>query len=210
MLNQGLNDSQMRAAYHRKRLQRHHSDPAAVVVDELGLQHGRFRADIAVVNGHLAGYEIKSDFDRLDRLSAQVDGYGAVFDRITLIATSKHLEEAVALVPEWWGLVSTQQGPRGGIRFATIRQARRNPDVNDLCVAQLLWREEAREILLHLGTEERQLRGNRAALYGLLVSRVSSRELRERVREKMKSRSDWRCPARLSPSDDSFPPNAMS
>jgi hypothetical protein len=189
---QGLNEDQVRAAYHRKHLTRHHSNSAAVVVDELGLQHGRFRADIAVVNGHLAGYEIKSDFDRLGRLSSQIDGYGAVFDRITLIVTSKHLDEAADLVPDWWGLVLTHRGPRGGIHFATVRKASSNPDVDNFCVAQLLWRQEAREVLLDLGVEERQLRGNRATLYRLLVRRLSSRELRDLVREKLKSRSGWR------------------
>jgi hypothetical protein len=197
---QTLDDSQMRAAYHRKRLKRHHSDSSTVVVDELGLQHGKFRADIAVVNGHLAGFEIKSDVDQLTRLSSQVDGYGAVFDRVTLIVTDRHLRRAAELVPNWWGLVTTHRGPRGGIHFTTARQARRNPQVDDFCVAQLL----------DLGVDGAQLRGNRATLYGLLVSRLNSRELRARVRQKMKTRPDWRCPSRLSQGDGLFPPNATS
>jgi len=203
-----LNDGQMRAAYHRQCLRRWHADSGTLVVDELGLQHGRIRADIAVVNGHLAGFEIKSDFDRLDRLPSQVDGYSAVFDRATLIATPRHLERAEALIPGWWGLVEASQGPCGGVRFATRRRARHNPSVDDFSVAQLLWRTEAQEVLMDLGVEPRALRGNRASLYRLLVSRLSSRELRERVRERMKSRPEWRCPSPLSQGDGSFRPSA--
>lgn len=204
-----LNDQQIRFAYHSKCLRKHHTDSETVVVDELGLQHGRFRADIAVVNGHLAGFEIKSDFDRLIRLHSQVEGYSSVFDRVTLILTDKHAAKATSLIPEWWGLVCVRRGPRGGIHFATTRPCRTNPVVNSICVAQLLWREEAREILLELGVEEHKLRGNRQSLYEQLVGQLSTRQLRERVREKMKSRSDWRRLLRPSQDDDSCPPNAM-
>ena len=204
-----LDDHHIRIAYHNKRLRKHHTNPATVVVDELGLQHGRFRADIAVVNGHLAGFEIKSDFDSLSRLASQAEGYSSVFDRVTLVLTGRHAVEAKSLIPDWWGLVSARRGTRGGIHFVTTRPCSRNPAVNNICVAQLLWREEAREILLGLGVEERSLRGNRQSLYEQLVSQLSTRELREQVRQKMKSRSDWRRPARLSQDDDSCPPNAM-
>ena len=109
-----LDDHQIRIAYHLKRLRIHHANPATVVVDELGLQHGRFRADIAVVNGHLAGFEIKSDFDRLSRLPSQAEGYSSVFDQVTLILTDRHAAEAKNLIPDWWGLVCAHRGTRGG------------------------------------------------------------------------------------------------
>lgn len=196
-----MNDHQIRAAFHRRRLLRHHRDPHTLVLDELGLQHGKCRADIALVNGHLVGIEIKSDVDSLDRLSAQVVSYSAVFDRISLVLTHRHLEAAVRLVPEWWGLVLAKQGPRGGIDFTTIRRAESNTGVDDFSVAQLLWREEAKDILLELGMEERELRGNRTALYEQLLGRLSSRELRGRVRQTLKCRSEWRDHERPSPSD---------
>lgn len=189
-----LDDREMREAYHRKCLRRHHANPSTVVVDELGLQHGKCRADIAVVNGHLAGYEIKSDFDSLVRLRSQQASYGAVFDRITLVVTKRHLEQASETVPTWWGLVVARRGPRDGIHFEAVRSARRNSLVDDFSVAQLLWRGEVKDILLGLGFEEKQLRGNREALYSLLVCQLSSPALRECVRARMKARPDWRCP----------------
>lgn len=195
-----LNDPQIRAAYHQRRLARHHANPDVVVVDELGIQHGRCRADIAVINGHLAGFEIKSDVDSLMRLQAQVDGYNAVFDRVSLVVTERHLSHAEGLIPDWWGLVSASQGSRGAIHFSTVRRARRNDLVDDFAVAQLIWREEAKEILLGLGMDERELRGNRATLYGHLLNRLSSHELRDAVRQKMKNRQAWRGPSSPSSS----------
>jgi len=64
-----MNDAGIRRNLHCKKLRRHHVDPDTLVVDELGLKHGKCRADIAVINGHLMGYEIKSDDDSLRRLA---------------------------------------------------------------------------------------------------------------------------------------------
>jgi hypothetical protein len=36
------------------------SDPTSLVVDELGVMEGKYRVDVAVINGRLHGYEIKS------------------------------------------------------------------------------------------------------------------------------------------------------
>ena len=72
-----MNDAQIRSSFHSKKLRRHHATPDTLVVDELGLKHGKCRADIAVINGHLIGYEIKSDDDSLHRLARQVEAYNA-------------------------------------------------------------------------------------------------------------------------------------
>jgi hypothetical protein len=45
-----------------------------LVLDELGIDHGRQRADIAVINGRMTGYEIKSDRDTLAPLSNRAKG----------------------------------------------------------------------------------------------------------------------------------------
>jgi len=85
-----MNDLQIRKAFHRTFLRTHHRDPSTLVLDELGLQHGKSRADIAVINGDLSGFEIKSDVDSLQRLTRQIERYSAVFDlhSLWLIVTS--------------------------------------------------------------------------------------------------------------------------
>src|SRR5438093_602201 len=102
-----MNDALIRERFHKQRLWRFHASPNTLVVDELGLKHGKCRADIAVINGHLAGYEIKSDEDSLDRLEEQVEVYSAVFDRATVVVGTKHVGSIRSVVPRWWGIVPT-------------------------------------------------------------------------------------------------------
>ena len=58
-----MNDMLIRESFHRQVLKRYRRSPHTLVLNELGLRHGKCRADIAVVNGSLTGYEIKSDDD---------------------------------------------------------------------------------------------------------------------------------------------------
>jgi len=201
-----MNDRQIREFFHRKRLRRHHADGDTVVVDELGLKHGRRRADIAVVNGHLIGYEIKSDEDSLCRLDEQIKAYGDVFDRATVIVGTKHADAVFSLVPEWWGIIISRPGARGGISFETARPPGLNRAVDPFSVAQLLWSNEATNILAELGVPQKTLRQRRAVLYQLLVEMLRPDELRRRVRECLKNRRNWRCPPPPSPDDGSSPP----
>jgi hypothetical protein len=68
-------DSEIRTALHSKKLSRLRSSQEVLIVDELGLAHARSRVDIAVINGCLHGYEIKSAQDTLARLPAQIATY---------------------------------------------------------------------------------------------------------------------------------------
>lgn len=198
-----MNDAEIREGFHRKKLHRHHANPCTLVLDELGLKHGRRRADIAVINGHLAGYEIKSDEDSLCRLDQQVKCYNDVFDRATIIVGTKHAEEVCSRVPEWWGIIVSSRGPRSGITFQTVRTARMNTGVDPYSVAQLLWKNEAAGILMELGASERNVRHKRAVLYDLLAKSLSIGKLRFRVRECLKARKDWRCQKLPSSGDGS-------
>ena len=69
------------------------------VMHELGLREGRARIDIAVVTDRLHGYEIKSDRDDASRLGRQILIYGAVLDRVTLVAGSKAARWALKRIP---------------------------------------------------------------------------------------------------------------
>ena len=51
----------------------HEDDPATRIVEEMGIWAGSVRIDIAVINGELSGFELKSDSDTLQRLPLQAD-----------------------------------------------------------------------------------------------------------------------------------------
>src|SRR5690606_10827842 len=54
--------------------------PGHVLIEELGIENGAARVDLAVAGGLLEGFEIKSDLDTLDRLARQMHAYHRVFD----------------------------------------------------------------------------------------------------------------------------------
>jgi hypothetical protein len=196
-----MNDQQIRTSFHSNWLRKHHDDTKTMVINELGLNHGKNRADIAIINGRLIGYEIKSDIDSLRRLSEQIKSYDAIFDRSYLIVTNRHLQDAVAILPEWWGIILASEGKRGGVSFKITKKSKINSNVDNYTVAKLLWRTEAQEILSTLGVGGKQIRENRENLYGYIVNKMNSAELRRIVRFYLTRRTNWRYPALPSPSD---------
>jgi len=193
-----MNDVEIRQNFHRKILRRQHARNDTLVIDELGLQHGKCRADIAVINGHLMGYEIKSDNDSLRRLGLQVESYNAVFDRAFIVVGDRHIDSIQDHVPEWWGVIASSRGPRGAINFNMIRKAQVNKGIDPVSVARLLWRDEAVEILQQRRLPSRVLRQPRAALYKHLSEQLNICELRKAVRQYLQKRKNWRCPESLS------------
>jgi len=174
------------------------------VIDELGLQHGKCRADIAVVNGHLVGYEIKSNNDSLRRLDGQVKSYNAVFDKIFVVVGDRHVNPVQNHIPRWWGIIISLRGARGAVNFNMIRRAQVNKSVDPVSIAKLLWRDEAEEILRQKKLPPRILRQPRAILYEHLADRLNVSELRKLVREYFKKRRKWRCLESPSRYDDLY------
>ena len=189
-----MNDVEIRQNFHRKILRRQHAHKGTLVIDELGLNHGKCRADIAVVNGRFVGYEIKSNNDSLRRLGEQVKSYSAVFDRVSIIVGNRYINCIQDYIPEWWGVIVSVRGPRGAVNFDTIREARTNENINPIAVAQLLWRNEVIEILQKNKVPNKILRQPRTVLYEYLVSILNICELRRAIRDYFKKRRNWRCP----------------
>jgi hypothetical protein len=187
-----LRDCDVRQAAHGRLLAHAKSCPDTLVIDELGLDHGSCRIDIAVINGHIRGLEIKAEADTLDRLPHQVAAYGEVVDKASLIVAPRHLEAALTIIPDWWGIVVVDRGAHCGVNFRRVRPERVNRAVEPVILARLLWRPEAQAILRELGVSERDLRAPREALYQRIVSEMPLRRLARTVRETLKSRLAWR------------------
>lgn len=54
---------------------------------------GKSKADIVILNGVSSVYEIKSEFDTLDRLWGQIESYRKVFDYINVVTHKSQLEK---------------------------------------------------------------------------------------------------------------------
>lgn len=187
-----MNDHQLRHALKIKVLARHAKDPNTRIVEELGLRHGAARIDVAVVNGIIHGFELKSEKDNLKRLPHQVTIYNSVLDKVTLVVASRHADEAMKLVPHWWGIKIATVGSRGGFEFSNVRKARNNPSLDLLSVSKLLWRNEALTLLEELGEAAIMRNRPRALIYAHLAAIADSAVIRERVRYQLKFRTDWR------------------
>lgn len=167
-------------------------DEATLIVDELGICNGSARADMAVINGELKGFEIKSQFDTLVRLPGQVDLYGRVFDSMSIVVDERHLEKVESLIPDWWGVVLARQINDSRIELSKVRLEQRNTEQDALSIIRLLWKDEVLELLGELGFG-RGLKGRpRRYLWEVVVSNLTLNGLQFAVRELLKKRKDWR------------------
>lgn len=185
-----MRDPEIREELHRRLQLRHSSDPNVRIVDEMSVLTGECRIDVALINGRLEGFEIKSDGDSLTRLPRQALAYGRVFDRLTVVCAERHLEAALELLPEWWGVeVAEQSGAR--TRIVRKRATRANPAIEPRAIAQLLWRSEALAALEELNAAHGLRNKPRRTLWSALADTAPRRELRALVRETLRARQGW-------------------
>ena len=186
------NDLIIRSALKEALEIRHAKDVKVRIIEELGIQHGTARVDIAIVNGALHGYEIKSDRDTLQRLPEQMDAFNSVFDKMTLVVGKKHLYEAINMVPEWWGITVAKVNLNSSVTFNLIREGELNKKQDSVSVARLLWREEALGILEEKGEAKGFYSKTRDLIYEKLSLVFDQENLGEKVREAIFLRKDWR------------------
>lgn len=191
-----LREEHVRRATLSRLEQRWRNTPETLVVEEFCTHFGTSRIDIAVVNGALWGYEIKSEADRLGRLPGQVKAFSEVFDYVTLVAAGKHMSRSMAIVPSWWGAVEAQKH-QAQVQLKERRKPQRNTAVNPRAVASLLWRGELLSLLELMNADSGVRSASRAALIEALVAQLQPTDLSRVVRESIRARRAWRdVPAR--------------
>lgn len=120
--------------------QQHPDHLTAKMLEEFKMPRPSARIDVALVNGEMAGFEIKSDRDTLNRLTVQIPAFSKFFDRVSLVTTPRHLKDAKSKIPPWWGIVVF--GDDG--RFRVVRTSRRNKNVD---VRALLFALSKKELI---------------------------------------------------------------
>ncbi len=186
-------DKLIRIAF-RERLEKTYKDVKDVkIIDELGVMHGSARVDMAVVNGIIHGFELKSDLDTLRRLPEQMEAYNSVFDQVTLVVGKNHLYEAMNIIPEWWGVIIAKSCDSDGtIKFIEIRHASDNLSRDTVSIARLLWRQEALDILEKNGHADGVRSKPKNAIYQRLATVLDQNDLSTEVRRCLFNRGDWR------------------
>ena len=163
-----------------------------LIVEELGVEHGDARIDVAVAGSSLDGYEIKSDFDTLDRLANQMHAYHRVFDSLTVATTPVFAKHVTLLLPIWWGILVATRNSEGHVLLTLQRAATRNPRQDMRSLVALLWRDEAASLLGARSDQRFSLSANRARLYDLLTERVEPSTLHSDVIATLQRRTSLR------------------
>lgn len=185
-------DIEIRAALHDKKLSALRNAPDTIVIDELGLSHAKARIDVAVINGCVHGYEIKSSLDTLERLPAQIEFYSQCLEKLTLVCAPRHVDKALNAVPDWCGILEAKKGSRGGLSFTTVRKTAVNTEVNAFQLAHLLWRPEALALVSRVGVAEKISKMPRKELYEIIAAHLNIKQLTTAIRDFMQLRQTWR------------------
>lgn len=186
-----MRDRDVRAALHARLLREHSADlDSTLVVDELGLC-GEVRVDVAVVNACLSGFELKSASDTLRRLPRQAQFYSQVLDYCTLVVAENHLDDALTMVPIWWGCVVVRP-TKSGVRLEEVAQPRSNEQIDAYSLAQLLWRDEALAALQDFDAVKGCRSKSRKVIWERLAEVADLESLRATVRTSLKARQRWR------------------
>lgn len=196
-----LRDSDIRNVLSNYLISRYSNDPDTKIVNEMGVIHGQSRVDMAVINGILHGYEIKSESDNLLRLPSQISDYNKVFDRMTIVVQRSHLNEVRGTVPKWWGIILVTQR-KGQINLRNLRKGQKNPEGDAFSISQLLWREEALEILKQKGLQKGYLSKPRKILYKRICEELDLDEIKVTVNEQLKAREGWKHHLKPRSNDD--------
>lgn len=165
-------------------------DGNSKIVEELSLPVAKARIDVAVINGSLHGYEIKSASDTLKRLPAQIEAYTKVFDYLSIVTEGKYCQKILDFVPEWIGILICDE--KNGVKsIKELRKPIKNQNRESIYIAKLLWREELIECLEEYNIKFRKKDRN-WLLCQALAANLDTNSISNMVRSKLKKRNTWK------------------
>lgn len=170
-----------------------------LIVEEFGCNAAR--ADVAVINGSLHAFEIKSDSDSLERLPGQIEAYRGVFEYVTLVCGRRLIERARTKVPDWWGLQKAVY-KSGQVVLRPIRAAKPNPSLDVLALAGMLWKVEALACLRKHGHKVVTSKNTAEEVSRAVAECIPVDVLTNEVRQAIKARGGSGFAKRTAPDDD--------
>jgi len=163
----GTTDAMIRAALlTRLRLG---GDPAALLLQEMQMEHFRAFVDVAAIGTLLHCFEIKSDVDSVSRLKAQAYWTNCVADLATVVVAPRHLAAAERIVPSWWGVI-TATSRNEVVMLTEVRVPQRNPERNAQHVLNLLRKEELMRVMRALAPRASSARTKPKVIEALLAT----------------------------------------
>ncbi len=160
------------------------------IIEELAVCDGEARVDVAVANGRLCGYEIKSDADTLERLALQQKCYDKTFDMISIVVGEKFKNSIDSHVPDYWGIYIVSEHSNG-CKIKKKRAAKINRNIEVAALLELLWKDEIVFFLKEAGIKGISGK-NRRILRKMVMDNFSAKEIKDYTRETLKYRQNWR------------------
>lgn len=160
------------------------------IIEELAVCDGEARVDVAVANGRLCGYEIKSDADTLERLALQQKCYDKTFDMVSIVVGEKFKNSIDKHIPDYWGIYIVSEYPNG-CKIKKKRAAKINRNIEVAALLELLWKDEIVFLLKEAGIKGISGK-NRRILRKMVMDNFSVREIKDYTRETLKYRQNWR------------------
>lgn len=172
-----------------------------LIVEEFGCKSAR--VDVAVINGSLHAFEIKSDSDSLDRLPSQIDAYQGVFEYVTLVCGRRLLDRARITIPKWWGL-QRAEFKSGLLALQELKAPKPNPNQNPYALAKMLWKTEALAVLRKHGHRSVTSKFTADEVWNEVASCIPIADLTNEVRLAIKARGGSGFAKLSTPNDDSY------
>jgi hypothetical protein len=166
-----------------------------LIADEVELCGGEARADVVVFSGAICGYEIKSACDSLSRLANQASAYSRSFELATLVLAETHLDSALGVIPEWWGVLAAVSNGEE-VTITQFRPPHPNPSLDLYSVACFLWKSEALDILGELGLGAGLRNKPMRDILSVMANKMPAKLLCSYVRSAIRSRQGWKSAGR--------------
>ena len=112
---------------------------------------GDSRADVVSVNGKSSAFEIKTDYDSLDRLIKQLADYSKAFEYVYVLCSDKRAKAVAELIPDYCGIYSYKSS--GRMSFKLLRPATLSPNLNSCTMIDLMLKKE---MTFYFGTTDKK------------------------------------------------------
>lgn len=125
-----------------------HNLRTATVLSEVRARASK--ADLVILNGTATAYEIKSERDSLNRLTAQLSDYRSVFASVTVVTSPSQADAVLRLAPDDVGVLVLS--PR--LRLQVVRETQDLPErIEPTALLETLRTTEAAQVLESIGIE---------------------------------------------------------
>ena len=158
------------------------------IIEELGIENGAVRIDLAVISNRICGYEIKSDFDNALRLVNQIHSYNRVFEHISIVTGSTSASSIEHLLPVWWGIIRALRNENGDVQLNEIRPPIKNSNRDIYSLLTLFKREELNVLAIKYAVAAKTIKGSKSSLINTLANLLSLDDVNQEATSALKSR----------------------